>query len=76
MPLNDNITNKVYRSCQSQLYFIFLQHVSAYTRGKYIPGSRSLGRLNFVRWRLILLGPLYGIYFMPHSWRPEFWGDS
>jgi hypothetical protein len=34
------------------------------------------GRLNFMRWRLICLGPQHGPCSMSVFWRLEFWGGS
>ena len=35
-------------------------------------GARSTSRLNFLRWRLIFLYPVYGTCFMSPSWNLEF----
>jgi len=45
------------------------------SRGIQIPDARSPWRLNFVRWRLMLVGPQhYGTCFMSPFWRLKFWG--
>jgi hypothetical protein len=42
-------------------------------RSPRIPAARSPGRLNFVRWCLIFVGPQYGTCFMSLLWHLEFW---
>jgi hypothetical protein len=40
--------------------------------GAQIPVVRSSGQVNFVRWRLIFVGPQHGICFMSPFWGLEF----
>jgi hypothetical protein len=43
-------------------------------RRAQIPGARSSWRLNFIRWRLIIVGPQYGTCLILPFWPPKVWG--
>ena len=45
-----------------------------YCRDAQIPGARPLGRMDFVRWRLIFVGHQYGTCCVSSVWRQEFRG--
>jgi len=45
---------------------------STYDRATQILEARSNGRLNFVRWRPVFVGPQYGTCFTSSIWRLEF----
>lgn len=51
-----------------------LQHPSDYCRGPQIPGAKLPGPLNFIRWRLIFVGPPNGNCLAPRilRWLLEF----
>ena len=49
---------------------------STYIKGAEIPEARSTGRLNFVRWRPVFVGPQYGTCFTSSIWRLEFSGGA
>ena len=40
-----------------------------------IPGARTLWQLNFVRRRVIFVGPEHWTFFISHFWRLKFWSD-
>jgi len=41
-----------------------------------VPGAGSRGRLYFVGWHLVLVGPQYGTCFISFFRRPELWSGS
>lgn len=66
---------KVGEKCNWQMLYslgTWPQHLQS--RSSQILHARLPGWLNFVRWHVIFLGPLYGGCFMSPFWCPKFWG--
>jgi hypothetical protein len=74
-----DIDSQLSSSCQSGTYSVISNHWQrkiVVSRGAQVTGVRWPQWLHFIWWRLILVGPQYGISFMPGFWRLEFWDGS
>jgi hypothetical protein len=61
----------------THMYVYIYTHTHIHERrGAQIAGTRSLGRLNYVRWRVIFVGPQYEICFVSPFWRLELCSGS